>query len=183
MYRINVYDVETDGSLLILDDSCRRYEYHDDAKAVMMEAMINDIGIMMDISIKKEIESNAFVPCMNEQFDGKRYDGMIQLWNIPAGIYGRHFRLYEIEWVNEDDADEYNKKLKDRYGEHLTLWIREEYDEDEVEDENGIDVIELKTFYYEGVTCGKSEIFDTPEEAYNEACGYLDNIELYVDLE
>ena len=72
-------------------------------------------------------------------------------------------------------------KVWDLFG--MDSQAEEEYDEDEVEDENGIDVVELKTFYYEGVTCGKSEIFDTPEEAYNEACEYLDNIELYVDLE
>lgn len=180
MYKINVYDVEADGSLTKHEESNRRYMYVDDAKKDMYQAMIEGLNELVKISHEKELFCNAFTINMDAVFNGKKYDGVIKLWNIPADIMGEPFALYEIEWVNECPEDEFNKMLKDTYGDSITLIIRSEMDEDE--DEEG-EWAEVEKYYFEGSRCPKSELYSDPKKAYDMANEYMANIELYADLD
>lgn len=55
-------------------------------------------------------------------------------------------------------------------------------DKDGEEDENG-NLPMVEKFYYEGLVTGKSKLYDTIEEAYEEADWFMDNIELFVDCD
>lgn len=180
MYKINSYDVEADGSLTPHEDSNRRYMYIDDAKKDLYKTMINGLNELVKISHEKELFCNAFTIEMDIEFNNKKFDGVIKLWNIPAKINGEPFAIYEIEWVNECPEDEFNKKLKDKYGDSITLMICSEMDEDE--DEDG-EWVEVEKYYFEGRRCPKSELYADPKKAYDMANDYMANIELYADCD
>ena len=182
MYKINVYDVELDGGLILLEDSCRRYEYIDEARQDLMMAMINALDIMVKVSHEQQLFTNAFTIDMDTRWLNRKYDGALRLWNIPGNILGEPCTLYEIVWEDESAEDEFNKKLKDKYGDNITTWIRSEFIEDEDFEEEDC-AAEIEKYYFEGARCPKSELYDTPEEAYEKADYYMRNIELFVDCD
>ena len=72
---------------------------------------------------------------------------------------------YYIEWVNNDDVDKFNRKLRDEFGEDITLRL---YETDQCGDPE---------YYFMGVTTnGESEYYDNVENAYNAARSYMQNI-------
>lgn len=150
------------------------YAYEKDAKSMVMQCVIEETATLNEPDIKFRPRTNIFVPMLNYPYNGINYDAAIVMWDGKAGIKEQPVTLYKIEWENNSSVDKFNKMLKDTYGESLTLWVRSEMDENDDGDE-------VEQFYYEGATCGRSDHFDSAEEAYNEACDYMDNIDLYVD--
>ena len=187
MYKVNVYERNEDSQMSLMDDDWRRYPYENDAKKAIVSNMIETLNLMVDISHQQELYTNNFTLHQKAAENGKVYEGIIRLWNIPAGINGEPYFLYEIEWVDEDPVDKYNKMLKDTHGESLTLWIRQAEsdcvrDDDEECDGECEGCAYFKAqYYYEGATCGRSEMYDTPEQAYDAANDYMDILYLCAD--
>lgn len=187
MYRINIYERNREGCIELVEHSVRRYEYHKDAKAAILDEMIETLNLMVDLSHKAKMYANTFTIHQKVTEKDKTYDGILRLWNIPAGVEGVAHTLYEIEWVDEDPVDKYNKMLKDTHGESLTLWIRQAEsdcvrDDDEECDGDCEGCAHFKAqYYYEGATCGRSDMYDTPEQAYNAANDYMDILYLCAD--
>ena len=186
MYKINVYERDESCNLQLMDDTGRRFAYQREAKLDMLNNMIATLNLMVDVSNQKELYTNSFTLHQKATENNKVYDGAIRLWNIPAGINGEPYYLYEIVWVEEAPVDKYNKMLKDTHGESLTLWVYESEvdcirEDDEECDGNCEGCAYFKPqYYYEGTTCGRSKMFNTPEAAYAEADDYMHNIDLYV---
>lgn len=177
MYKITGYDIEEEY-LVEHMDSMRRYAHRLEAKADMMEAMMNVLSALVNVSHEEGLYGNAFTLHLDDEVDGNKWGGVIRLHNVPANVQGTPMVLFDVEWVNEEPEDEYNKMLIDTYGENLNLAIYSDYDEDEDEDGNWV---EIEKYYVEGARCPKSELYDTPEEAYQFANRYLQNIDLYTD--
>jgi hypothetical protein len=122
----------------------------------------------------------VFVPKMNVVHDGKRF---------PVAIYARFNNKddfshgFYIEWVNRDELDPWNQKLRNKFGENITFGLHSEIVDVEEEDEDGNPVVYTEKYYYEGLVTGKSKLYDTIEEAYEEAYWFMDNIELFVDCD
>lgn len=90
--------------------------------------------------------------------------------------------LYEIVWVNENDLDNWNQKLREEFGENIALSLYAEMVQEAEEDDDGNIIEPAKyKYYYRGLATGKSELYDTIEKAYEEAYWFMDNIELFVD--
>ena len=187
MYKINVYERDETNNMVLLEDSGKRFAYEREAKLFMLNNMIETLNLMIDVSHQQELYTNSFTLHQKATEEGKMYNGVIRRWNIPANIYGEAYYLYEIVWADESPVDKYNKMLKDTHGESLTLWIYEsEFDcvrDDDAECDGNCDgcMYFKPQYYYEGATCGRSDTYDTAEEAYEEANDYMNNIDLYVD--
>ena len=67
-------------------------------------------------------------------------------------------------------VDKYNQKLRETYGENITVKILYILDDDG-----------LYKFYYSGARCGESDWYNSPAEAYTNADDYLKNIEFYIE--
>ena len=91
--------------------------------------------------------------------------------------------LFELQWEDVNECDKWNRMLRDRHGENLTLKIKcEMVDEDAFEDfdEDKEDINEVMGYYYEGATTdGPSRYYHTAEEAYNGANDYMNMLTLY----
>lgn len=77
---------------------------------------------------------------------------------------------YHIMPYSEYQAQEYNGKLREKYGDGITVEIKvctDEYD-------NSV------SYYYTTKKCGDSDLMDTVEAAFESASEYLNNIDLYV---
>ena len=177
MYKITGYDV---GEEYLTEhmDSMWRYEHHVEAKAVMMECMMNTLNALVEVTHEEGLHGNSFTMHLNEEALGAKWSGIIRTHNILANVHDDPIALFDVTWVNEEAQDEYNKLLIDTYGDNVSLRIYAEYDEEE--DEDG-DWVEIEKYYFEGMRCPKSELYNTPEEAYGFAVEYLQNIDLYAD--
>ena len=177
MYKVTCYDVGTDCVTEHMD-SMWRYEHYVEAKAVMMECMMNTLNALVDVTHEEGLHGNSFTMHLNEEALCEKWGGVIRLHNILADIHDDPIALFDVVWVNEEAQDEYNKKLIDAYGDDVALRICSDYDE--IEDEDG-EWIEIEKYYFEGMHCPKSELYDTPEEAYRFALEFLQNMDLYAD--
>ena len=165
MYKIKVYDVDENDNLVLLPDSGARFSYHKDAQMFMMTSMFDAMQVLLQISHENQIFDNGFTPHLNYFVSGQRIDGVIRRWNVPADIKGELVTLYQIVWANESDVDEYNKRLKDMFGDEVTLWICSTEDDDDV-----------TMYYFSGATISESDYYSTPEIAYCAACDYLNGL-------
>ena len=104
-----------------------------------------------------------FVPKINHNEIGRHYDVaiMARFCNTPDEF----MHGYYLKWVDSSDVDVYNRKLRNKYGENITLRLYEDDSSDEPE------------YYFQGTTTnGESEYFASIEEAYNEACKYMESL-------
>ena len=177
MYKITGYDV---GEEYLTEhmDSMIRYEHYLEAKADMMEGMMNVLNALVNITHEESLYGNSFTMHLNAEAIGEKWSGVIRTHNILANVHDDPIALFDVTWVNEEAQDEYNKLLIDTYGDNVALRIYADYDEEE--DEDG-DWVEIEKYYFEGARCPKSEMYDTPEEAYCFALEYMRNIDLYAD--
>lgn len=160
----------------------KEFQTAKEAKMALLECLLQEVESLNMPDVDFTPRTNIFVPGMSYSYEGKKYDGAIIMWDGDAGIQEQPVTLYEVCWVNRSTVDPYNQKLKERYGKSITLAIHSEEVEDEDADcDNDGNYPLIEKFYYEGVTCGRSELFDTVEEAYEEARDYMENIDLYVD--
>ena len=169
MYKINAFDVDENEKLVPLDMPDIHFPYHKDAQMSVMRNMMEIIQSLVQISHENQLYCNAFTPHLDYFIAGRKIDGVIRCWNIPSDVKGDVVALLQIVWVNESDVDEWNKKLKDTYGDELTLWIQSTR-EDEEEDEEDIE------YFFTGATIQESDYYDSPEDAYFAACDYLNNL-------
>lgn len=66
-------------------------------------------------------------------------------------------------------VEQYNKKLKERHGDEIAVQIISCHDDDD------------EMYYAYTTKFGVSDIYETPEQAYEAADDYLSNIWLYID--
>jgi hypothetical protein len=125
--------------------------------------------------------TNIFVLVRDYVHEGKKYPAAIIMWDGALGIKEQSITLYDIVWENENPLDPWNKKLRDKFGEDITFGLHSMIIAIEEEDEDGNPVVYTEKYYYEGLVTGKSKLYDTIEEAYEEACWFMDHIEWFVD--
>ena len=105
----------------------------------------------------------VFVPKTNHVHLNRHYDVAIlaRFCHTPDEF----MHGYYIEWVNIDEVDEWNRKLRNRFGDNLTLQLYK------------YDCGESPEYYFQGATTGgESDYFESIEAAYEAACFYLDNL-------
>ena len=193
MYKINVYTADVEKNINLHETFDSSFEYYDEARVSMLEHMMEAVNTLAESACESALQSH-FVPTMHCKksdpkivVNQKAYDGVIRISDTISSLHDEPWRMYEIEWVDESTVDKYNKMLKDTHGESLTLRICESEpdcirDDDEECDGNCEGCPYFKPqYYYEGATCGRSDMYNTPEEAYEEADDYMNNIDLYVD--
>ena len=65
-------------------------------------------------------------------------------------------------------VEQYNKKLREKYGKSIKVEIISYHDDDD------------EVYYAYQNKFGISDVYDTPEQAYEAADDYLRNIDLYI---
>lgn len=163
------------------DFVAEQFETHNAAYPYLLECVIDEAESLNEPDADNTPRTKNFVICRNYEYNGKKYPAAIVMWDGNAGIEQQIVTLYDIVWVNESTVDPWNQKLKEKYGENLTLFIYSETVEDEEADYNDEDEVPMvEKFYYEGATCGRSDLYNTAEACFEDADNYLENIDLYV---
>ena len=161
-----------------------KFERKCDASESMMRCLLQEIESLNQPDIDYTPRTNIFVPSMNYKYDGKKYDGAVIMWDGAVGIREQPITLYEIVWANESHLDEWNQKLREEFGEDITFGLYAQLVEEAEEDDDGNIIEPAKyKYYYEGLVTGKSKMYNTIEEAYEEAVWFMNNIELFVDCD
>lgn len=159
-----------------------KYERKCDAQKSVMKLLLAEVESLNQPDVDYTPRTNIFVPSLNYGYNGKKYDGAVVVWDGTLGIKGQPVTLYEIVWVNEGPLDEWNQKLREEFGEDITFGLYAEEVEEAEEDDDGNIIEPAKyKYYYRGLVTGKSKLYDTIEEAYEEAQWFMDHIELFVD--
>ena len=161
------------------DQVKKEFERKCEAQEALMQCLLSEIETLNQPDARYTPRTDIFLPCLNYEDHGKKYDGAVLMWDGKRGIKERPITLYEIVWVNNDELDKWNLRLRERFGENITFGLKSEI-VDEYDDEDG-NLVVVKKYYYEGLVTGKSELYDTIEKAYEEAKWFMDNIELFVD--
>lgn len=155
------------------------FEYKNEGHLALLEYLIVYAANLNTHNMYAHIHYSPRIDYVHEQ---KKYLGAVVAVNAKTGE--SPVLLFDLQWENIGPCDEWNRKLRDRHGENLTLKIKsevvaedafEDFDDDKEEIEG------VPGYYYEGTSCGMSDYYRTPEEAYKRANEYMDNIELYVD--
>ena len=156
------------------DEVSKSFEHKDEAGMALLECAIDEAESLNAPCVGNAPRTNIFVVRRNCEYDGKKYDAAIVMWDGAAGIEEQLVTGYYIEWVNESAVDEYNRKLRDRHGDEITVKICSEMGFAEDEDE---DAEEHEVFFYTSARYGDcDERYATVEEAYNEADDYLNSL-------
>ena len=170
MYKINAFTVNKNEKFIPQEMPHARFAYYKDAQRYMMQHMMTTVQSLVQTSHENQMFSSAFTPHLDYFVNGQKVDGVIRRWDIPADIKGDIVALFQIAWVNEEDVDEWNKKLKDAYGDELTLWIESVAENEEM----GIPSGRYMTVFH-GTGSFETDFYDTPEDAYKAAREYMDS--------
>ena len=162
MYKIKCYNSRSRKEENVIIEQCDNdFNNIIEAKNQLLIHAMNRLETtnMQNVSSRPFI----FIPKTNHRKDGRLYDVAIfaRFCNTPDEF----MHGYYIEWVNNDDVDKFNRKLRDEFGEDITLRL---YETDQCGDPE---------YYFMGVTTnGESEYYDDVEDAYNAARSYMQNI-------
>lgn len=184
MYKIQLtcFDPPYDKESVYHDWVNKVFERKCEAYPVLLECVIDEADSLNEPDAHFTATTKIFRVVRNYKHEGKEYPAAVEMWDGAAGIKEQPITLYDIVWVNETALDPWNQKLREAFGEDITFGLYSEVVEDEdAEQEDGEEVPMVEKFYYQGLVTGKSELYDTIEEAYEEAYDFMDNIELYVD--
>ena len=162
----------------------KEYERKCEAYHDLLECIIDEAKGLNEPDAHYTPRTKIFVIMRNYVHEDKEYPAAIIMWDWEQGIKDQPITLYEIIWVNEDPLDEWNQKLREEFGEDITFGLYAEMVEEAEEDDDG-NVIEPAKYkyYYQGLVTGKSKLYDTIEEAHDEAYWFMNNIELFVDCD
>lgn len=185
MYKIKLTCYDPPYTEAPYQDTVRsKFERKCDATESVMRLLLAEIETLNQPDAHYTPRTNIFVPSLNYGYKGKKYDGAVVMWDGKYGVKDQPITLYEIVWTNETELDPWNKKLRDRFGEDITFGLYAEIVEEADEDDDG-NIVEPEKYkyYYRGLVTGKSKLYDTIEEAYEEAKWFMDHIELFVDYD
>jgi hypothetical protein len=159
------------------DEISKSYEHKDEATIDLLKSIIDEAESLNAPDKDYTTRTDIFVICRNCEFNGKRYDAAIVMWDGANGTKEQFVTGYYIEWVNESVLDEFNRKLRDMHGDNITVKICSEMGWTEDDDD---DAEEHEVFYYVSARNGKSDLYATAEEAYEEANDYMYGLD-YLD--
>lgn len=164
------------------DEVNKKFERKCEAYHELLECVIDEAQTLNEPDAHCMVRTNIFVIVRDYVHENHKYPAAIVMWDGALGIKEQPITLYDIVWENEDPLDPWNQKLREEFGENITFGIYAEMVEEAEEDDEG-NVIEPAKYkyYYRGLVTGKSKLYDTIEEAYEEAQWFMDNIELFVD--
>ena len=164
------------------DEVNKRFERKCEAYHDLLECVIDEAQSLNEPDAHYIARTNIFVIVKDYTHTGKKYPAAIVMWDGALGIKEQPITLYDIVWENETELDPWNKKLRDRFGEDITFGLYAEMvEEAEEDDDDNIVESEKYKYYYRGLVTGKSKLYDTIEEAYEEAEWFMDHIEWFVD--
>lgn len=186
MYKIKMacFDPPYNGEISYFDKVGKEFERKCDAYHDLLICAIDEAASLNEPDIHHMARTNIFVLTRNYVYEGKAYPAAIIMWDGELGVKDQPITLYDIEWVNETDLDVWNQKLREEFGEDITFGLYAQLVEEAEEDDDGNIIEPAKyKYYYEGLVNGKSDLYDTIEEAYEDAYWFMDNIELFVDCD
>lgn len=157
------------------DEVSKELEHLTDAKLALLECVIDE-------ALSLNAPDAYFTPCTkiftihrNYVFNGRKYDAALVVWDGEVGIKEQFVTGYYIEWVNSSVLDEFNRKLRDRHGDEITVKICSEMGLTEDDDD---DAEEHEVFFYTSARYGEcDERYATAEAAYKAADDYLNSLD------
>jgi hypothetical protein len=135
-----------------------------DAELRMLKAFITKVEDFNRRLSYKGLIFNLRIDC---NIFGEKHDMAIMCYN-QYDHQEVWVAVYDIEWHNVDELEQYNHKLVIEFGENAGIEIKAKFNGDEIE-----------YYYCEGAKCLSDVQYDRVVSAYRAAYGYLDELDRY----
>lgn len=154
----------------VIDASFRN---KDEAMIALLQAVIDEADGLNDAEPGNP--DKLLIVTRNYKFKDKTYDAaVVVLWDKILGIRDQMLTGYFVEWVDENEVDFWNRKLRDKYGDCITVEICSEMGVADAEED---DVDDYPVFYFTSARHGDCDVrWATAKEAYDNAVEYMESL-------